>query len=68
VTPLETHLAAGYRFAMHGGPDPAPACAAAIPRAELVAELARVQPMLERDHISRVRSAFIERVLTLPHP
>jgi hypothetical protein len=62
---LEQHLAAGYRHAMHGGDDPAPACAAEIPKPELLAEAARLKTLVERDHISRVRLAFMQRVMEI---
>ena len=66
MTDLAGHLAAGYRHAMHpGGPDPAPACAAEVPREALLAEARRLEPVQQRCHISRVRLAFIRRVLDL---
>lgn len=64
---LEQHLAAGYKHASHGGTDPAPEVAKAVPRETLTAEAARLDAVKDRCHISRVRLKFIQRVLALPH-
>jgi hypothetical protein len=65
---LEQAMNAGYQFTSHGGTDPAPEVAKAIPRAEIVAEIARIAPLLARDHISCVRTMFLTRVLSLTPP
>jgi hypothetical protein len=65
---LREHLLAGYHHAAHGGPDPAPATRAEIPAADLQAEMARLAPVLKRDHISRVWTDYMRRVLDLPPP
>jgi len=58
----------GYNHAIRGGVDPAPEAAALLSRAEITAEIARMAPLLDRDHISRVRTTFLERVLSLTPP
>lgn len=63
MSKLERHLSAGYHHAMHGGLDPAPACAAEIDHAELAAEAQRLEAVQDRCHVARVRLAFIRRVL-----
>jgi hypothetical protein len=65
---MKQALALGYQYAIHGGKDPAPEAAKALSRAEINAELVRMVPLLERDHISRVRTTFLERVIALTPP
>lgn len=68
---LEQHLSAGYQFERHraiGTSDPAIACADEIPRAALEIEAKRIAPLVQRDHVSKVRLAFLRRVLDLPSP
>ena len=63
---LEQHLGAGYRYEMrHEGADPARACAAEVPRGTLAIEAERLALVQQRCHISRVRLAFIRRVMAL---
>jgi len=62
---LSEYLAAGYQHARGNAPDPARACADEIPRADLDAELKRLAPPLDRDHISRVKADFIRGVMAL---
>lgn len=62
---LEQHLLTGYRHAAHGGPDPVHDTAREIPSEALHAEIQRLEPMLPRDHVSRVWTDYMKRVLDL---
>lgn len=64
---LPEHIACGYVHYHHAGPDPAPLCAAEIPREELEAERVRldVPAVLAKDHVTRVKLAFVKRVLEI---
>lgn len=62
---LEHYLADGYRHLMHGGDDPAPACAKAIGARDLHAKAQALNVVKDRCHISRTRLKFIQRVLAL---
>ena len=63
---LETYLALGYWHATHGGVDPAPACRRDIPATDIHTKAQELSLVKDRDHVSRVRLAFIQRVLALP--
>jgi len=65
---LNDFLVAAYDYSWRGGVDPAPACAAAIPRASLESALADLRRVQERCHISRERVKFLERCLALIPP
>lgn len=64
---LSDYLHGGYQHASNGGVDPAPACASAISRGDINAEMQRLnQPALQaKDHVSRVHMAFLRRVVDL---
>ena len=62
---LSDYLNAGYFHAMQGGPDPAPDCAANCSGGDLVNAMQAMVPILDRDHVSRVKTSFIQRVLAL---
>lgn len=62
---FEDWMAAGYRHQSGRVLDPglASECAAAVPRDEIEAEVARLEPFVRRDAISRVRRDFLRGVL-----
>ena len=62
---LADYLSAAHRHSVHGGIDPAPACAKEIPPAEIHAKLAELQAVRARSHGARVMIAFLDRVLRL---
>lgn len=63
---LSEHLTAGYWFESERKiADPAPACAKEISRSEINAAVQQLRPLVDRDHIARVKLAFLQRVLGL---
>lgn len=62
---LQEHMHLGYRYEMHREiADPMPDCARDIPKVEIAAEIARLQPIVERrDHISTIWQRFLRRCL-----
>lgn len=62
---LEDYMGLGYRHQLRGGVDPAPDAAATIDQAEVIDEIARLDPFIKRDAISKGRQAFLRRVLDM---
>lgn len=62
---FEDWMAAGYRHQIGRVIDPSlvAGCAAAVSRPTVEAEVARLDPFVRRDAISRVRQAFLRGVL-----
>jgi hypothetical protein len=62
---FEAWMAAGYRHQIGRVIDPSvvTGCAAAVQRATVEAEVARLDPFVRRDAISRVRQDFLRCVL-----
>lgn len=66
---LTDTLTAGYHHAMHGGADPAPQAATRINEAQARAELARLTTgrakIIQRDHVSRIKVGYLQKVLDM---
>lgn len=63
---IEKALSDGYQYASSKGDvDPAPEVARTVSKAQLQALVPALSRLQDRDHVARVRLAFIKRVMAL---